>query len=111
MGGRPLTALSIAAFPDRDFPRRVGGRDRARRGPALAEAGCALLGGHSVRDPEIKFGYAVTGLVDPGRILTNAGGRAGQVLVLTQAARHRDRRHGAQGGRGRPRPQPQPPRR
>ena len=50
----------------------------------LAEAGCVLLGGHSVRDPEIKFGYAVTGIVDPARILTNAGGRAGERLVLTK---------------------------
>ena len=50
----------------------------------LREAGCVLLGGHSVRDAEIKFGYAVTGLVDPRRMLTNAGGRPGQVLVLTK---------------------------
>jgi selenide,water dikinase len=50
----------------------------------LREAGCALLGGHSVRDAEIKFGYAVTGLVDPERMLTNAGGRPGDVLVLTK---------------------------
>ena len=72
MGGRPLTALSIAAFPDKDFPPEwaraivMGGAEKLR------EAGCALLGGHSVRDPEIKFGYAVTGLVDPGKMLTNA---------------------------------------
>jgi len=84
MGGRPLTALSIAAFPERDFPaewaRAIvrGGRDK------LAEAGCVLLGGHSVRDPEIKFGYAVTGLVDPERMFTNAQGRPGEVLVLTK---------------------------
>jgi selenide,water dikinase len=50
----------------------------------LARAGCALLGGHSVRDPEIKFGYAVTGLVDPARMLTNAAGQPGQALVLTK---------------------------
>jgi len=50
----------------------------------LARAGCALLGGHSVRDPEIKFGYAVTGLVDPARMLTNAAGKPGQALVLTK---------------------------
>jgi selenide,water dikinase len=50
----------------------------------LAEAGCALLGGHTVRDPEVKFGYAVTGLVDPRHVLTNAGGRAGEILVLTK---------------------------
>ena len=50
----------------------------------LEEAGCVLLGGHTVRDPEIKFGYAVTGLADPQRLLTNAAGRAGDVLVLTK---------------------------
>jgi selenide,water dikinase len=84
MGGRPLTALSIAAFPEKDFPPEWaqaivrGGQEKLR------EAGCALLGGHSVRDPEIKFGYAVTGLVDPARMLTNAGARLGDVLVLTK---------------------------
>ena len=84
MGGRPITALAIAAFPEQDFPQEwasaivCGGADK------LAEARCALLGGHSVRDPEIKFGYAVTGLVDPERMLTNAGGREGQALVLTK---------------------------
>ncbi len=85
MGGRPLTALSIAAFPDTDFPDEWaadivrGGNDKLR------EAGCVLLGGHTVRDPEIKFGYAITGLVDPERILTNSGAEPGDVLVLTKA--------------------------
>jgi selenide,water dikinase len=84
MGGRPITALSVAGFPEKDFPPEwaqaiVRGGHRK-----LQEAGCALLGGHTVRDPEIKFGYAVTGLIDPGRILTNAGGRVGEVLVLTK---------------------------
>lgn len=84
MGGRPLCALSIAAFPDRDFPAEWaaailrGGQDK------LAEAGCLLLGGHSVRDEEIKFGYAVTGLVHPDRLITNAGGRVGDEVVLTK---------------------------
>jgi selenide,water dikinase len=84
MGGRPLTALSIAAFPDHDFPEEWAAAIVRGGAGALAEAGCALLGGHSVRDPEIKFGYAVTGLVDPRRMLTNAGGHTGQVLVLTK---------------------------
>ena len=84
MGGRPITALSIAAFPERDFPAEWVAAIVAGGAAKLAEAGCALLGGHSVRDPEIKFGYAVTGLVDPQRMLTNAGGRPGQVLVLTK---------------------------
>jgi selenide,water dikinase len=84
MGGKPLTALSVAAFPERDFPPEWaaaivrGGRDK------LQEAGCVLLGGHSVRDPEIKFGYAVTGIVDPERMFTNARGTPGEALVLTK---------------------------
>jgi selenide,water dikinase len=84
MGGRPITALAVAAFPERDFPPEWGAAIVTGGAETLREAGCALLGGHSVRDPEIKFGYAVTGLVDPARMMTNAGGRAGQVLVLTK---------------------------
>jgi len=84
MGGRPLTALSIAAFPETDFPPEWAAAIVRGGALALGEAGCALLGGHSVRDPEVKFGYAVTGLVEPRRVLTNAGGRAGEVLVLTK---------------------------
>jgi selenide,water dikinase len=84
MGGRPLTALSIAAFPEKDFPPEWAVAIVRGGAAKLAEAGCALLGGHSVRDPEIKFGYAITGLIDPQRILTNAGGRGGEVLVLTK---------------------------
>jgi selenide, water dikinase len=84
MGGKPLTALSIAAFPDKDFPAEWARAIVAGGFEKLAEAGCVLLGGHSVRDPEIKFGYAVTGLVDPQRMLTNAGARAEDVLLLTK---------------------------
>jgi selenide,water dikinase len=84
MGGRPITALAIAGFPEVDFPAEWGIEIATGGASVLAEAGCALLGGHSVRDREIKFGYAVTGLLDPRRMLTNAGGRAGQVLVLTK---------------------------
>jgi len=84
MGGRPLTALAIAAFPkedlDRDAIRAIfqGGFDKLR------EAGVSLLGGHTVQDPEIKFGYAVTGAIDPARVLSNAGAKAGDVLFLTK---------------------------
>ena len=84
MGGRPLTALSIAAFPDKDFPPDWARAIVMGGAAKLSEAGCALLGGHSVRDPEIKFGYAVTGLVDPAKMLTNAGARPGDVVVLTK---------------------------
>ena len=84
MGGRPLTALSIAAFPETDFPAEWAAAIVRGGALKLAEAGCALLGGHSVRDPEIKFGYAITGLVDPQWILTNGGGRGGEILLLTK---------------------------
>ncbi len=84
MGGRPLTALAIAAFPADGLEPSVM-RDVFRGGlEKLREAGVALLGGHTVRDNEIKFGYAVTGAVDPDRVLTNAGARAGDVLFLTK---------------------------
>jgi selenide, water dikinase len=85
MGGRPLTALAIAGFPkedlDADDIRKIfkGGFDKLR------EAGVALLGGHTVQDREIKFGYAVTGAIDPARLLTNAGAQQGDVLFLTKA--------------------------
>ncbi|MBP6702669.1 MAG: selenide, water dikinase SelD, partial [Vicinamibacteria bacterium] len=82
MGGRPLTALSIAAIPDKDFPPEWAAaifRGGARK---LKEAGCALLGGHTVRDPEIKFGYAITGVVEESALLTNAGAHVGDELVL-----------------------------
>jgi selenide,water dikinase len=84
MGGRPLTALAIAGFPkdglDRETVRAIfqGGFDKLR------EAGVALLGGHTVQDQEIKFGYAVTGAIDPDRVLSNAGALAGDVLFLTK---------------------------
>jgi selenide,water dikinase len=84
MGGRPLTALAIAAFPETDFPPEWTTAIVRGGASKLDEAGCVLLGGHSLRDPEVKFGYAVTGLIDPARVLTNAGGRPGQILVLTK---------------------------
>jgi len=84
MGGRPLTALAIACFPEKDFPPEWGAAIFAGGQDKLNEAGCALLGGHTVRDPEIKFGYAVTGIVDPDRMLTNSAGREGDVVVLTK---------------------------
>lgn len=83
MGGRPLTALAIAGFP-KDADRSILQQIFAGGLATLREAGVALLGGHTVQDAEIKFGYAVTGEVDPSRVLTNAGARPGDVLVLTK---------------------------
>lgn len=85
MGGRPLTALAIAAFPQTGLDAAVIAAVFKGGYAKLREAGVALLGGHTVQDREIKFGYAVTGVVDPARVLTNAGARPGDVLVLTKA--------------------------
>ena len=83
MGARPLTALSIVGFPDSEPPGLLasilaGGLDK------LTEAGCTLAGGHSVRDEELKFGFAITGTVHPGSILRNSGARPGDALILTK---------------------------
>jgi selenide,water dikinase len=83
MGGRPVTALSLVVFPAKGDIQDLeailkGGADK------IHEAGCVILGGHSISEDEIKFGYAVTGLIDPNHILTNAGARAGDVLVFTK---------------------------
>lgn len=84
MGGRPLTALGILCYPHDRLPKEVLGGIMRGASRALREAGVVLLGGHSVRDPELKFGLAVTGTVEPDHILTNAGGRPGDVLILTK---------------------------
>jgi len=83
MGGRPLTALAIAAFPkdaERSILRQIFAGGLAK----LREAGVALLGGHTVQDSEIKFGYAVTGEVHPRHVLANAGAQPGDALILTK---------------------------
>jgi selenide,water dikinase len=83
MGARPLTALAIAGFP-KDADRSVLS-DILRGGlQALTEAGVALMGGHTVQDQEIKFGYAITGEVDPARMWTNSGAKPGDRLILTK---------------------------
>ncbi len=83
MGGRPVTALSILAWPTSEEISDLeqilaGGADK------IHEAGCSIIGGHSIADPEIKFGYAITGLVHPERYKPNAGARPGDVVVLTK---------------------------
>ena len=83
MGGRPLTALAIAAYPT-DADPAVLGRIFAGGISVLREAGVSLLGGHTVQDPEIKFGYAVTGEVHPSRFWANGGAIPGDVLFLTK---------------------------
>lgn len=84
MGGEPLTALGIVAFPVSRLPLEVlteilrGGQDKVR------EAGAIVIGGHSIIDDELKYGLSVTGRVHPDRMLTNAGARPGNRLVLTK---------------------------
>jgi selenide,water dikinase len=83
MGGKPVSALSVLAWPangDLDDLAEIlrGGAEK------IHEADCALLGGHSIKDDEVKFGYSVTGTIHPDRIKTNAGARAGDTLVFTK---------------------------
>jgi selenide, water dikinase len=83
MGGIPLTALSILAYPAAGDLEDLGGI-LAGGAEKLREAGCVLVGGHSVNDEEIKFGYAITGTVHPARVLSNAGAQPGDVLIFTK---------------------------
>ncbi len=84
MGGTPITALNVLAFPTKTMPGDVlaailrGGADKA------AEAGVTILGGHTVEDDVPKYGMAVTGTVHPARVVTNAGGKPGDRLILTK---------------------------
>lgn len=84
MGGRPVTALNIVGFPKGALDPWIfteilrGGSDK------VAEAGAVVVGGHSINDKELKYGVSVTGLIDPNRIITNAGARPGDVLFLTK---------------------------
>ena len=84
MGGRPLTALNIVGFPtDLVRPRVIAAILRGGLAKA-AEVGCAIIGGHSIRNPEPIYGLAVTGVVDVRRLTTNANARPGDLLVLTK---------------------------
>lgn len=84
MGGRPLVALNVAGFPENKLSPDVlaeilrGGADTAER------AGCAIVGGHTINDAELKYGLAVVGTIHPDRIVTNAGARPGDALILTK---------------------------
>jgi len=84
MGGRPLTGLNIVAFPmgtlPDDYLREIlrGGGDK------VAEAGAVIVGGHSIKDKELKYGVAVTGVIDPQRVVTNGGAQPGDRLFLTK---------------------------
>lgn len=83
MGGRPITALSLVVFPAKG---NIEDLEAILRGGAdkIHEAECIILGGHSISEDEVKFGYAVTGVIDPHRIWTNAGAKPGDVLLFTK---------------------------
>ncbi len=85
MGGEPRFALNLVFFPDELLPLEVLHEILEGAAAACAAAGVAIVGGHSVRDPELKFGLSVTGEVAPEHVWSNRGGRAGQVLVLSKA--------------------------
>lgn len=84
MGGVPKTALNIAGYPDKELDLDWLGQIIAGAGERCRVAGVTVVGGHTVRDAEVKFGLAVTGVVHPDRIVTNATARPGDVLVLTK---------------------------
>jgi selenide,water dikinase len=84
MGGRPLTSLALVCFPEKadlEILERIlaGGLSK------MIEAGCFVIGGHSIRDEETKFGYAVTGLIHPKKVLANKGAQPGDALIFTKA--------------------------
>jgi len=85
MGGEPRFALNLVFFPDDQLPLEVLDAILAGGARVCAAAGVAVVGGHSVRDPELKFGLSVTGEVAPGALWSNRTAQAGQVLVLTKA--------------------------
>jgi len=83
MGGRPLTSLAMVCFPEKgdlEILERILAGGLAK----MMEAGCTVIGGHSIRDDETKFGYSVTGLIDPKKVLANSGAQPGDALVLTK---------------------------
>jgi selenide,water dikinase len=84
MGGRPISALSIVGFPNSG--RDVEILEKILQGglAKMQEAGCTVIGGHSIADDEIKFGYAVTGVINPQRVLKNVGAQPGDQLILTK---------------------------
>jgi selenide,water dikinase len=84
MGGQPRTALALVCFPEK-ADLAILERILAGGLSKMIEAGCSVIGGHSVRDEEMKFGYSVTGLVDPSRVLTNGGAKPDDRLIFTKA--------------------------
>jgi selenide,water dikinase len=85
MGGTPRTALALVCWPPTGLQPEILGRILSGGAEKCREAGCAIIGGHSIQDEELKYGLAVTGTAHPDRLLTNAGARPGDALILTKA--------------------------
>ncbi len=84
MGGRPLTALNIVCWPQTGLPAEMLGEILRGGAEKVREAGAMIVGGHSVADEEVKYGMAVTGVIDPRRIVRNVGAQPGDALILTK---------------------------
>ena len=84
MGGKPLTAMNILCYPTKSLDRDIVVEILKGSADKVDEAGAVIVGGHTLQDSEIKYGLSVTGIIHPDRIVTNAGARAGDVLVLTK---------------------------
>ena len=84
LGATPVTCLNIVGFPDKDLPLEILNAILAGGADKVSEAGAVILGGHSVRDTEIKYGLAVTGTIHPDDFFTNAGAKPGDRLILTK---------------------------
>ena len=84
MGGRPLTVLNIIGFPPGKMDQNIVAEILRGGAEKVKEAGAVIVGGHSINDPEVKYGMAVTGLIHPKHIITNSGAQPGDVLILTK---------------------------
>jgi len=84
MGGKPVTALAVAGFPSKKLDTSVLGQIFAGGAAKVLEAGAVIVGGHTVEDVEVKYGLAVTGTIHPDKVISNAGARPGEALVLTK---------------------------
>src|SRR6059058_747806 len=84
MGGTPISAINLLAFPLEEVGDRMLGEIMRGGADAVTAAGASIVGGHSIDDPEPKYGLAVTGIVHPDEVMTNAGGRPGDTLTLTK---------------------------
>ena len=84
MGGKPITALNVICFPNTTFDLEILSEIMKGGMSKVSEAGAVILGGHTVRDEELKYGLSVTGVVSPDKVVTNASAQPGDKLILTK---------------------------